>query len=127
MKHFDREYRVPQRLKWRSWPIPSAPAQNHEHKPWRLWPENFSSVQKESVPNLLPSKESSHPELEDDSVIEWGLSRCGEEQDCGIVDFCEVKGGSVGKSFTTSLAEIRTFLVEMRIYIDLGSNCRQWG
>ncbi|KAF1959736.1 hypothetical protein CC80DRAFT_545178 [Byssothecium circinans] len=96
-----RRDRIHRTLDWRYWPTSLTPAPDAESKPWRAWPEEGISEQEE-IALLAPSKDSSHPELEDEAVIAWGLARSAEKEDCGIVDYCEVKNGDVEWQFDPS-------------------------
>jgi hypothetical protein len=61
---------------------------------WRYWPNA-------PIPNDLPEAEallahSSHPELEDSSVLAWGLEQCARSKEhCARVDVLECEGKDV--------------------------------
>ncbi|KAF2645001.1 hypothetical protein P280DRAFT_535697 [Massarina eburnea CBS 473.64] len=106
MDRYTRTDRIHRTLDWRFWPSSLTPTPGAESRPW---PEDPSADQgNDSL--LLSSTLSSHPELEDEDVISWGLSRSAEKQDCGVVDFCEVRGGNVEWRFGPSDEELEKLL-----------------
>ncbi|PVI07356.1 hypothetical protein DM02DRAFT_666696 [Periconia macrospinosa] len=80
------------RMAWREWP------ELHENatKRWRhgQWPEEFRDIPPDQFPPV-PESTSSHPELEDDMLVAWGLSKSDDERGTTILDVCSVEAGQV--------------------------------